>query len=114
MFIEIEGNITTGFNWQCSISDYDSLILLEQRYLDAEKDLLGRGGIFVFEFLALKPNPITLHFEYCQPWQADKIAYSLMYRVNIDENLTITIEEVEGNYFSDTLPTPRIVREDYA
>ncbi|MEA3493136.1 MAG: protease inhibitor I42 family protein [Candidatus Margulisiibacteriota bacterium] len=67
--IYLEGNPTTGYNWQ--VKDYDRKIIEQvgkEKY-SSEGDKIGTGGHFTFNFKALLPGKTKLELAYLRPWE---------------------------------------------
>lgn len=74
--VRLDGNITTGYEWNVKIGDETVLALESEEYVPDETDELidGAGGMFVFRFKALAPNAETsLSFRYARGWEDEAI-----------------------------------------
>lgn len=67
--IQLEGNITTGYEWQ--IISVEETILKpngEPKY-NSDSKLAGAGGEFIFKFDAKNPGEAHLKLGYLRPWE---------------------------------------------
>lgn len=70
--IELEGNITTGFNW---VPAPQEPVLLDQSgepEIVPESDQLGAPGKIVLQFKAVAEGQTVLHLDYKRPWETDE------------------------------------------
>ena len=68
--VELEGNITTGFNW--IPAPQDPVLLNQSGEPEAvpESDRLGAPGKIVLQFEAVAQGQTVLHLDYKRPWEA--------------------------------------------
>jgi inhibitor of cysteine peptidase len=72
--VRLKGNPTTGYLWAVtglSSNTVEQVGEVEYRRDDAGKRMVGRGGVFVATFKALKPGKTTVRMEYRRPWEKD-------------------------------------------
>jgi inhibitor of cysteine peptidase len=72
LFVELDGNVTTGFNW---IAAPQKPILLNQvgeAEVTPESDLVGAPGKIVLRFEAVAQGQTVLHLDYKRSWEADE------------------------------------------
>ncbi len=71
-FVRLEGNPTTGYNWQ--IKDYDKNIIEQVGEVDyvSESDKIGSGGHYTYNFKALSPGTTKLELIYLREWEKDQ------------------------------------------
>lgn len=65
----LQGNPTTGYSWQYTISDTSVIDISSDKYqTDAPEGIVGAGGTYLFEFRALKQGTATITFKYYREW----------------------------------------------
>jgi predicted secreted protein len=76
--IELDGNITAGFEW--ARIDPDTLdasplrVLTEGEYRACDNpNVVGEGGTYVFRYRATEPGTVVLRFVYRKPSEPDLI-----------------------------------------
>jgi inhibitor of cysteine peptidase len=74
LIIELDGNITTGFDWIPAPQDPVLLDLLGESNVTPESDLLGAPGKIVLQFQAVAPGETVLHLDYKRSWETDVAA----------------------------------------
>lgn len=69
--ISLEGNPTTGFNWE--LLEYDPAVLKQVGDMEYKSDskLMGAGGVMTFTFEALKSGDTRLRLIYHRGWETD-------------------------------------------
>jgi predicted secreted protein len=81
----LRGNITTGYEWRCARMTGRAVRQLgEPDYHPRPhpRRMAGTGGVFSFDFQAIRPGRATLDFVYQRPWETDGSA-ERTYRVTI-------------------------------
>lgn len=68
--VELEGNITTGFNWIPAPQDPVLLNQTGEPEAVPESDRLGAPGKIVLQFEAVAQGQTVLHLDYRRPWEA--------------------------------------------
>lgn len=76
IFIQLEGNPTTGYTWEVETVDNSYLVLSGEPQFEGEQDvgedqLLGAGGQFLFAFDAIKAGTTDLRLVYRRPFEPD-------------------------------------------
>jgi inhibitor of cysteine peptidase len=72
IFINLEGNPSTGFSWSLTSSNGDSVVSTGPYvYTATSPGVTGSGGTFSFPFQAVKLGPTTLGLTYRQPWNPE-------------------------------------------
>lgn len=66
--IELEGNPTTGFEWEVSAVD-EAILRFEDSDFDPDSDADGSGGIVTLEFEAVGAGATLLELIYRPPWE---------------------------------------------
>jgi len=72
LILELEGNPTTGFQWQ--VQDMDAGILKQQGDAEFKSDqqgAMGGGGLFVLTFAATGTGSTPLRLIYHQTWDKE-------------------------------------------
>ena len=74
LVVSLEGNPTTGYNWEES-HDAGILSLVEEEYRPDEKapGLVGAGGTQYFRFKALKVGSAAITLTYKRRWETESI-----------------------------------------
>ena len=90
--IQLEGNITTGYEWNYSMDQEGIVEEVSAEYVQdpADKDIDGAGGTYIYEFSGLKEGDVTLTFEYAQPWEDVEPAQTVVYELHVDAAGNIT------------------------
>ncbi len=68
--ITLKSNPTTGYQWN---ADFDETViqLVDSSYKADEPQLMGSGGIEIFEFKVIGSNADTnIKFSYTRPWES--------------------------------------------
>ena len=90
--LTLAGNPTTGYSWQVG-TDAPEVVSVRSEYRPcaADEGLLGSGGVYEVYFIGLTPGEATVTCTYLRPWETNAPLYTLVYRVRVDEDLTVTI-----------------------
>ncbi len=83
--IALGSNPTTGYSWQESHNE-TMLKLVAKTYKQgeqAQKGLVGAGGVEYFQFEALKTGEAKITMIYEQPWQGGNQGEQKLFTVNI-------------------------------
>ena len=80
--IELEGNPTTGYDWQLNF-DPDKLTLLSQQYKQ-KSSAVGAAGVQHSKFTASSPGQTTIHAVYKRSWEANSLE---------EHNFTVNIKK---------------------
>lgn len=85
--IQLEGNITTGFEWNYSVDKEGIVEEVSADYVQdrADEDIEGAGGTYIFKFSGLKEGDVILTFEYAQPWEDVEPAQTVIYELHVDD-----------------------------
>jgi inhibitor of cysteine peptidase len=68
--IELDGNITTGFNWIPAPQDPALLSQVGDNQVTPESNLPGAPGKIVLQFKAVAQGQTLLHLDYRRSWEA--------------------------------------------
>ena len=92
--IELEGNPTTGYEWNCVAKDKD-MIKVESIYKPDEttSEITGQGGTYLFTVTGLKKGNTTITCKYARNWEETDSDEERNYNVIVDKNLKVSIEE---------------------
>ena len=71
LLIELDGNITTGFNWIPAPQDPVLLNPVGETKVTTESNQLGAPGKIVLQFKAVAQGQTNLHLDYKRPWETD-------------------------------------------
>jgi len=71
LLIELDGNITTGFNWIPAPQDPILLNQVGETEVTPESDQLGAPGKIVLQFKAVAQGQTLLHLDYKRSWETD-------------------------------------------
>jgi predicted secreted protein len=71
--VQLEGNATTGYNWEYIPADTNVVRLAHKDYaLDVvEAGVAGAGGRYIFRFVPQEAGRAELRFEYLRSWEKD-------------------------------------------
>ena len=96
--IELKGNPTTGYSWQCVPANGHELVKVVSQYVqewqsegDADIPLSGNGGKYRFALSGIAPGEETITFTYKRIWEDNPALYTLVYHVRVDDDLNVTI-----------------------
>ena len=83
--LELLGNPTTGYAWQCESSDPSVLVPVGSTYTASPSDgRVGTGGTYRFDFKALKAGDATITCRYYRSWEGQETALrTATYRVTV-------------------------------
>jgi len=70
LWIQLEGNPTTGYTWSVEHYDPSVLTLESHEYITQSNKSIGSGGVFLFRFQALAPGQTTVKLSYSRPWES--------------------------------------------
>ncbi len=80
--LTLEGNPTTGFNWEVEALDEAVLEQEGDPVLEPESDMIGAPSAMTFRFKAVGTGQTTLTMSYCRPWE-EGVEPVRTYRVEI-------------------------------
>ena len=81
--IALGSNPTTGYSWQESY-DQTMLELVEKTYKEeADKGVVGAGGVEYFRFKALKAGETEITLTYEQPWEGGGVGETKVFTIKI-------------------------------
>lgn len=90
--INIEGNPTTGYEWEYEINA-DGIIKEESsQYNPKDPGLCGSGGTYTWKFSALKEGTTEINFKYRRSWEKEAVK-TKTYICVVDKDLNITVRE---------------------
>ena len=92
--ILLDGNASTGYEWQYDIKDKEIAKVTGQKYIshDDTGELCGSGETNAWAFEGLKEGETEVTFNYLRPWETE-IEKTVTYIVKVDSNLNITISQ---------------------
>lgn len=70
--VTLEGNPTTGYDWEMASGDAAVLEQLGASTYKADSDLMGAGGQVTLRFKAVAAGQTTLQLVYHRPWETDE------------------------------------------
>lgn len=70
--VTLEGNPTTGYDWERASGDEAVLEQLGASTYKADSDLIGSGGQVTLRFEAVAAGQTTLQLVYHRPWETDE------------------------------------------
>ena len=70
--VMLEGNPTTGYDWEMASGDAAVLEQLGASTYKADSDLMGSGGQVTLRFEAVAAGQTTLQLVYHRPWETDE------------------------------------------
>jgi inhibitor of cysteine peptidase len=71
MEVVLDGNPTTGFQWETAAMDASVLKQLGEPGFEPYTNLMGSGGTFTFRFGAVASGQTLLKLVYHRPWEKD-------------------------------------------
>lgn len=69
--VALEGNPTTGFNWEVGEIDESVLKQFGEAEYKADSKLIGAGGMITYTFEAVQQGTTTLKLIYHRSWETD-------------------------------------------
>lgn len=69
--ITLDGNPTTGYEWEYKMVPDTSIISIQGEYIPANvgPGIVGSGGKYVYKGKALAPGTVSIIFSYSRPWE---------------------------------------------
>ncbi len=97
VFVELEGNYTTGYTWEVEIEG-DAVQLKEAVYTphDAPADMVGVGGTWKSTLNAVCDGNATIYFTYARPWNKTDIAEKHVLQVTVRNGKICTVKEIKA------------------
>jgi len=91
--LTLPANPSTGYAWEYTISDEESLVLVKEEYIPDENsgDLIGSGGTWAASFIGKKPGDVEITLRYKRGWE-DVIADTRWAAVHVSEDKRLTVE----------------------
>jgi len=98
--ITLPANPSTGYAWEYTISDKESLVLIEEEYIpdESSEQLIGSGGTWVASFVGKKPGDVKLTLSYKRSGEDD-----------IDEMRGVDVQVSDSNQL--TIPFSSVITE---
>ena len=81
----IEGNPTTGYQWQLTTEDESVKASSEYGEKASPEGMVGVGGNYKFDITFLKDGDFTLEFTYLRSWAPDDNPVNLTMKVTVDK-----------------------------
>ena len=88
--LTLAGNPTTGYAWQAAV-DREDVLSVALEYRAEETGMIGGGGQYAVWFTGLMPGEAAITLTYARPWEENPPLYTLIYHVQVDEDLNVTI-----------------------
>ncbi|MBQ6570067.1 MAG: protease inhibitor I42 family protein [Clostridia bacterium] len=90
--VELEGNPTTGYQWDCRIIDENIVKLSGSNYQQSDnpEGLVGVGGTYKFVIEALAEGETDVVFTYSRPWENTDPAETVTYHFTVDASKNIS------------------------
>jgi len=97
IFVELDANATTGYEWTVSIDNTRVVSLDEEEYIphDAPFGMVGVGGTWKCELEAECDGEAVLTFVYARPWDKTDIAKTLILKITVSNDKIINVQEVK-------------------
>ena len=83
--VELVSNPTTGYSWKWTNRPFISIVdTIDWNYISATPELIGSGGMEVWEFRGIQAGIDTIKLEYRQSWDSSSTIESkhLLIQVN--------------------------------
>lgn len=99
--VTLAENPTTGFSWQYEIKDKSAVKLVDDLYVpsNADKRIVGAGGMHSFTFACLKDCETSVLMTYKRPWKggetAEKRLITIKYKKG--DNLFWELEKMQSD-----------------
>jgi len=109
-WVELTGNITTGYQWVPVWYEDNMVNVSEYDYIENENtEVVGASGKFRFEIKALNKGNTIVIFNYMRSWEDTPIK-TVVCNVEIDEILKLSqLYEEEVKYFITQVEAPKVV-----
>ncbi|MDT3389750.1 MAG: protease inhibitor I42 family protein [bacterium] len=93
----IEGNPTTGYQWQLTTEDESVKASSEYGEKASPEGMVGVGGNYKFDITFLKDGDFTLKFTYLRSWAPDDNPVDLTMKVEVEKGQItgVMVETVE-------------------
>jgi inhibitor of cysteine peptidase len=65
----MHGNPTTGYEWTVKEIGDQNALEINSHYNAPDSNLMGAGGVYVFNITAMQPGKVALVFEYKRSWE---------------------------------------------
>ena len=93
----IEGNPTTGYQWQLKTESDSFTVEGDYGQKDAPEGMVGVGGNYRFDISFLKDGDFTLKFTYLRSWAPDDNPVDLTMKVEVEKGQItgVMVETVE-------------------
>lgn len=72
VIIMMEGNPTTGYDWEIASFDTDLLSFEGSNYVNKKMELTGNGGYYNFYFRTKSEGIAIIKLNYERPWEVAK------------------------------------------
>lgn len=90
--IHLDGNVTTGYNWEYTVEPEGIISLEEKQVYRGGENVCGAGSDFFFTITGLEPGTCTIHFVYRRNWEETEWDIKEDYDVEValDKSVSIT------------------------
>lgn len=93
LFVNLEGNATTGYQWKCFLSDTTLKCEMDEYVPDkVDQNVCGAGGIQKYKFTPTSNGQCTITFKYQRSWEDSPIQTKKLL-VTIENGKIATVEE---------------------
>lgn len=89
--IKLEGNATTGYEWNCTLSQEGIIKEIDTYYTsnEAKDGEVGTPGVWTYKFKAIKPGTVILTCDYERSFEEDSSVETKIYPLEIDKDLNV-------------------------
>ncbi len=96
VFVELEGNYTTGYMWEAELEG-TAVQLKEDKYTphDAPEGMVGVGGTWTCTLTAVSDGTATIYLTYARPWSKTDIAETHVLQVSVCNGKICSVKEIE-------------------
>jgi len=96
--VELEGNATTGYSWQNSITPDGVVKEVSSDYKPNGNDLvsIGVGGTYTFTFESVAQGEAEIKFYYSREWEDVPPLDEAIYKATVDADGNLELKLVKG------------------
>ncbi|MGN0145252.1 MAG: protease inhibitor I42 family protein [Clostridium sp.] len=90
--IELEGNESTGYEWNYDIKDVNIADIVNKTRVP-HSDIPGDSQMNYWKVKGLQEGETEITFKYFRPWEPESVIETKIYTIKVDSNLNVTVSE---------------------
>lgn len=94
--IELKGNPSTGYTWDYSLSNENSVSISKEVKYTGKDGIVGAPSIYYFKIKSHSPGNSTLTLEYKRPWEENKVLEKKKFNITVNSKGKIIMEEIKA------------------